>query len=138
MSPGRASAALTICSPSLCAWALWTQVETAAQPLPGILWPACSSDQVTNDAHHGLPGETPAAARYLSTCGPVFEPAISCTPFWVSPMCSAAAPSELLPPLPAGTAAAASAAAAGAGAGCAAACSGGWAGVVGGVGAAAA
>src|SRR5689334_23720056 len=108
MSPGRASAALTICSPSLCAWALWTQVETAAQPLPGILWPACSSDQVTNDAHHGLPGETPAAARYLSTITPVFEPATSWTPFWVSPTCSAAAPSELPPPFPAAAGAPAS------------------------------
>ena len=27
-----------------------------AQPPPGILCPACSSDQVMNDAHHGLPG----------------------------------------------------------------------------------
>src|SRR5689334_5467771 len=111
MSPGRASAALTICSPSLCAWALWTQVETAAQPLPGILWPACSSDQVTNDAHHGLPGETPAAARYLSTCGPVFELPISCTPFCDCANRNAAAPTGPLPPAPLDPDAAASAAA---------------------------
>ena len=78
--------------------ALCTQVETAAQPPPGILCPACSSDQVTNDAHHGLPGETPAAARYWSTCGPVFAPPISCTPFWDWAKRSAAAPSELPPP----------------------------------------
>src|SRR3954453_17206599 len=101
MSPGRASSGLTILRPLLPAWALCTQVDTAAQPPPGILWPACCSDQVTNDAHHGLPGETPAAARYLSTCGPVFELPISCTPFWDWAMRSAAAPSGLSPP-PAG------------------------------------
>src|SRR3954469_16789451 len=95
MSPGRASSALTILRPLAPCSALWTHVETAAQPPPGILWPACSSDQVTNDAHHGLPGETPAAARYLFTCGPVFEPLISWTPFWLCAMCSAAAPSGL-------------------------------------------
>src|SRR5690242_2074497 len=109
MSPGRASAALTICRPLLPAWALWTQVETAAQPLPGILWPACCSDQVTNDAHYGLPGETPAAARYLSTCGPVFELPISCTPFWDCANRSAAAPIGPPPPPPPGADAPASA-----------------------------
>src|SRR3954452_8993627 len=108
MSPGRASSGLTILRPLLPAWALCTQVDTAAQPPPGILWPACCSDQVTNDAHHGLPGETPAAARYLSTCGPVFELPISWTPFWDWAMRSAAAPSGLSPP-PAGAAAPASA-----------------------------
>src|SRR5690348_11075030 len=101
MSPGRAWSAGMILRLSLPACALCTQVETAAQPPPGILCPACSSDQVTNDAHHGLPGETPAAARYLSTCGPTFAPPISWTPFWLSAMCTAAAPSELPPP-PAG------------------------------------
>src|SRR5690348_12524742 len=93
MSPGRASDALTIISPLLPCSALRTHVETAAQPPPGILCPACSSDQVTNDAHHGFPGATPAAARYLSTCGPVFELPISWTPCWVCATRSAAAPS---------------------------------------------
>ena len=72
MSPGRASSALTIWRLFLPASALRTQVWTAAQPLPSILWPACSSDQVTKLAHHGLPGPTFAAARYLSTSAPVF------------------------------------------------------------------
>src|SRR3954447_17833507 len=108
MSPGRASSGLTILRPLLPAWALCTQVDTAAQPPPGILWPACWGDQVTNDAHDGLPGETPAAARYLSTCGPVFELPISCTPFWDWAMRSGAAPGGLSPP-PAGAAAPASA-----------------------------
>src|SRR3954454_19988383 len=116
MSPGRASSGLTILRPLLPAWALCTQVDTAAQPPPGILWPACCSDQVTNDAHHGLPGETPAAARYLSTCGPVFELPSSCTPLWLSATRSAAAPSGPLPP-PAAPAARASTAAPAAGAG---------------------
>src|SRR3954470_269109 len=98
MSPGRASSADTIDRPLLPALAFCTQVATPAQPPPGILCPACSSDQVTNDAHHGLPGETPAAARYWFTCGPTFAPPISCTPFWLSAICSAAAPSELAPP----------------------------------------
>src|SRR5436309_1594240 len=99
MSPGRASSAETILRPLLPCSALRTHVETAAQPPQGILCPACSSDQVTNDAHHGFPGETPAAARYWSTCGPVFVLPISRTPRWVSATCSAAAPSELpLPP----------------------------------------
>src|SRR5690348_14687144 len=105
MSPGRASCALTKCSPLLPCRAFCTHVATAAQPLPGILCPACSIDHVTNDAHHGLPGETPAAARYLSTCGPVFVLPISCTPFWDSAKLSADAPSELPPPPAAGTAA---------------------------------
>src|SRR3954452_11740705 len=74
MSPGRASAALTTRRSLLPASALRTQVCTAAQPVPSILWPAWASDQVTKLAHHGLPGETPAAARYLSTSVPVFVP----------------------------------------------------------------
>src|SRR3954471_19132429 len=98
MSPGRASSALTTLSPLLPCSAFCTQVETAAQPPPGILCPACSSDHVTNDAHHGFPGETAAAARYWSTCGPVFELPISRTPRCVSAARSAAAPSELPPP----------------------------------------
>src|SRR3954447_20892095 len=94
MSPGRASSALTTLRLLLPCSAFCTHVWTAAQPPPGILCPACSSDQVMNDAHHGLPGETPAAERYWSTCGPVFELPISCTPFWLCAICSAAAPSE--------------------------------------------
>src|SRR5215475_10858089 len=101
MSPGRASSGLTICSPLLPCLAFCTQVATAAQPPPGILCPACSSDQVTNDAHHGLPGATLAAARYWSTCGPTFAPPISLTPFCDCATCSAAAPSGLPPPPPA-------------------------------------
>src|SRR3954464_4231923 len=118
MSPGWAWSAVTIFRPLVPASAFLTQVETAAQPPPGILCPACCSDQVTNDAHHGLPGGTPAAARYWSTCAPVFVLPISCTPCWVCGMLGAAAPSEPPPPLgPAGaTAAAAAAGAAGAGA----------------------
>src|SRR4051812_16100603 len=115
MSPGRASAALTILSPLLPCSALRTQVATPAQPPPGILWPACSSDHVTNDAHHGLPGATFAAARYWSTCGPEFVPT-SRTPRWDWATRSAAAPSELPPPPPGAAAAAASAAGAAAGA----------------------
>ena len=80
MSPGRASSALTILRPLLPCSALRTHVCTAAQPPPGILCPACSSDQVMNDAHHGLPGATFAAARYSSTCGPRFAPPVSRTP----------------------------------------------------------
>ena len=63
MSPGCALSALTMLSPFAPCSALCTQVATPAQPEPGILCPACSSDQVTNDAHHGLPGGTPAASR---------------------------------------------------------------------------
>src|SRR4051794_35821874 len=100
MSPGRASSGLTIFRPLLPCWALWTHVETAAHPPPGILCPACSSDQVTNEAHHGFPGETPAASRYWSTCGPVFVLPISCTPRWVCATRSAAARSELPAPSP--------------------------------------
>src|SRR3954466_12454458 len=128
MSPGRASSALTSLSPLAPCSALRTQVWTPAHPAPGILRPACSSDHVTNDAHHGLPGETLAAARYWSTCGPVFELPISRTPRCVSAARSAAAPSELPPPpaepaTPGSTAAPAAGdavAAAGAGAGVAA------------------
>src|SRR3954464_4884849 len=105
MSPGRASSALTTLSPLLPCSAFCTQVATAAQPPPGILCPACSSDQVTNDAHHGFPGATLAAARYWSTCGPTFAPPTSRTPFWDRATCTAAAPSELPPP-PAGATAA--------------------------------
>src|SRR4051794_38366286 len=106
MSPGRASSALTILRPLAPCWALCTHVATPAQPPPGILCPACSSDQVTNDAHHGFPGGTPAAARYWFTCGPMFAPPTSRTPRWVSAMWSAAAPGE--PPPPPAEAAAAS------------------------------
>src|SRR6476659_4824021 len=106
MSPGRASAASTTCRLSCLASACWTQVCTAAQPVPFILWPDCSSDHVTKLAHHGLPGPTLAAARYLSTCSPVLTPC-SCTPSWVCATCSAAAPT-LLEPDPGAAAAAAS------------------------------
>ncbi len=82
MSPGRASSALTNLRPLVPCSALRTQVATPAQPLPCILCPACSSDQVMNEAHHGFPGETLAAARYWSTCGPVFVPT-SRTPRWL-------------------------------------------------------
>src|SRR3954470_1566465 len=98
MSPGCASSALTIFRPLLPCSALCTQVATAAQPPPGILCPACSSDQATNDAHHGFPGDTAAAARYWSTCGPVFVLPISRTPRCVSATRRAAAPSALPPP----------------------------------------
>ena len=54
--------------------ALRTHVWTAAQPPPGILCPAFSSDHVMNEAHHGLPDGTFAAARYSSTFGPAFVP----------------------------------------------------------------
>src|SRR3954453_13958532 len=113
MSPGRASSALTTLRPLLPCSAFCTHVATAAQPPPGILCPACSSDHVTNDAHHGLPGATFAAARYCSTCWPRFAPPISCTPSWVLARASAARPSGLEPPPPLGAAAAASTTAAG-------------------------
>ena len=106
MSPGRASSALTICRLSCLASACWTQVCTAAQPVPFILWPDCSSDHVTKLAHHGLPGPTLAAARYLSTSAPVLTPD-SWTPSWLCATFSAAAPT-LLPPAPGVAAAAAS------------------------------
>src|SRR3954453_19013041 len=96
MSPGRAWSALTIWR-SFCFASAWrTQVCTAAQPLPSILCPACWSDHVTKLAHHGLPGPTPAAERYLSTSAPVFTP-LSCTPSWVCATFSAEAPSVLAP-----------------------------------------
>src|SRR3954454_18608855 len=106
MSPGRASAASTTCRLSCLASACWTQVCTAAQPDPFILWPDCSSDHVTKLAHHGLPGPTFAAARYLSTSAPVFTP-LSCTPSCVCATFSAAAPT-LLPAAPGAAAVAAS------------------------------
>ena len=106
MSPGRASSALTICRLFLPASALRTQVWTAAQPVPSILTPACSSDHVTKLAHHGLPGATLADARYLSTSAPVLTPC-SCTPSWVCATFSAAVPA-LLPPVPVAAAAVAS------------------------------
>ena len=96
MSPGRAWSALTIWRSFCFASALRTHVWTAAQPPPGILWPACSSDHVTKLAHHGLPGPTLAAARYLSTSAPVLTPC-SCTPSWVCATFSADAPSVLAP-----------------------------------------
>ena len=74
--------------------------------MPFILWPDCSSDHVTKLAHHGLPGPTFAAARYLSTSAPVLTPD-SWTPSWVCATFSAAAPT-LLPPAPGAAAAAAS------------------------------
>src|SRR3954447_15317976 len=106
MSPGRAWSALTTWRLSCFASACWTQVCTAAQPLPFVLWPECSSDQVTKLAHHGLPGPTFAAARYLSTCSPVLTP-LSCTPSCVCATLRAAAPT-LLAPDPGAAAAAAS------------------------------
>src|SRR3954447_26918241 len=96
MSPGRAWSALTTWRSFCLASALRTHVWTAAQPLPGILWPAWPSDHVTKLAHHGLPGPTPPAARYLSTSLPVLTP-VSCTPSWVWASFRAAAPSELEP-----------------------------------------
>src|SRR3954447_20899693 len=106
MSPGRAWSALTTWRSFCLASALRTQVCTAAHPLPGILWPAWPSDHVTKLAHHGLPGPTFAAARYLSTSAPVLTP-VSCTPSCVCAVFSAAAPT-LLPPAPGAAAAAAS------------------------------
>src|SRR4051794_13347607 len=96
MSPGRAWSALTTWRSFCFASALRTQVCTAAQPPPGILWPAWPSDHVTKLAHHGLPGPTLAAARYLSTCSPVLTPD-SCTPSWVWATFSADAPRVLAP-----------------------------------------
>src|SRR3954452_10087981 len=106
MSPGRAWSALTTWRLFCLASACCTQVWTAAQPVPGILWPECSSDHVTKLAHHGLPGPTFAAARYLSTSAPVLTPD-SCTPSCVCATFSAAAPT-LLAPEPGAAAAAAS------------------------------
>src|SRR5215210_7507355 len=99
MSPGRASSALTTSRLLLPASAFCTQVWTAAQPLPGILWPDCSSDHVTKLAHHGLPGPTPADFRYWSTSAPVLTPS-SWTPLASSPFAtsSAEAPRLLEPP----------------------------------------
>src|SRR5215204_5132373 len=99
MSPGRASAALTTWRSLVPASAARTHVCTPAQPPPSILWPACSSDHVTKLAHHGLPGPTPAAARYLSTSVPVLTPS-SWTPLASSPFAtsSAEAPRALEPP----------------------------------------
>src|SRR4029450_13488463 len=96
MSPGRAWSALTIWRSFCFASALRTHVWTAAQPLHGILWPACCSDQVTKLAHHGLPGPPLAGARYLSTSAPVLTPC-SWTPSWVCATFSADAPSVLAP-----------------------------------------
>src|SRR3954470_5261601 len=106
MSPGRAWSALTTCRLSCFASACWTHVCTAAQPVPFILWPECSSDHVTKLAHHGLPDPTFAAARYLSTCSPVLTP-LSWTPSCVCATLRAAAPT-LLAPDPGAAAAAAS------------------------------
>src|ERR1700710_3945 len=108
MSPGRAWSALTTWRLSCLASACWTQVCTAAQPVPFILWPECSSDHVTKLAHHGLPGPTFASARYLSTSAPVLTP-VSCTPIWVCATCSAEAPRLLAPCAVAAAAAAPSA-----------------------------
>src|SRR3954468_18104600 len=107
MSPGPASSALMTLSPLLPCSAFCAQVATAAQPPPGILCPACSSDQVMNDAHHGFPGATLAAARYSSTCGPAFAPPPPPPPFGDWAPLSAAPPSEPPPPPPAGATAAA-------------------------------
>src|SRR6059058_5815113 len=96
MSPGRAWSALTIWRLFCLASACWTHVWTAAHPLPGILCPAWPSDHVTKLAHHGLPGPTPPAARYLSTSLPVLTP-VSWTPSCVWATLSAEAPSELEP-----------------------------------------
>src|SRR3954454_20771644 len=106
MSPGRAWSALTIWRSFCFASALRTQVWTAAHPLPGILWPACWSEYVTKLAHHGLPGPTPAAARYLSTSAPVLTP-VSSPPSCVWAKLRADAPS-VLEPEPGAAAAAAS------------------------------
>src|SRR3954454_22596899 len=106
MSPGRAWSALTIWRSFCFASALRTHVCTAAQPPPGILWPAWPSDHVTKLAHHGLPGPTLAAARYLSTSAPVLTP-VSCTPSCVCAPFRADAPS-VLEPEPGAAAAAAS------------------------------
>src|SRR5829696_6468734 len=112
MSPGRASAAETTWRLFLPASALRTHVCTAAQPEPSILWPAWASDHVTKLAHHGLPGETPAAARYLSTSVPVLTPS-SWTPRASSRFATSSADAPR-PLEPEAVAAAASATAAGA------------------------
>src|SRR5918998_3454745 len=90
MSPGRASSALTTCRSLVPASAARTHVCTAAQPVPSILWPFCSSAQATKLAHHGLPGATPAASRYLSTSTPVLVPC-SLTPRASSPFATSRA-----------------------------------------------
>src|SRR3954462_7826793 len=96
MSPGRAWSALTIWR-SFCLASAWrTHVCTAAHPLPGILWPARPSDQVTKLAHHGLPGPTPAGARYLSPSARELPP-LSCPPSCACATFKAAAPSVLEP-----------------------------------------
>src|SRR3954454_23219747 len=117
MSPGRASSGLTICRLLLPALAFETHVATAPQPPPSILWPACASDQVTKLAHHGLPGPTPASARYLSTSLPVLTPS-SWTPLASSPLATsrADAPRLLAPPAVAVAASATTAGAVAAGA----------------------
>src|SRR3954447_24899751 len=96
MSPGRAWSALMTCRPLLPASAFRTQVCTAAQPVPFILWPDCSSAHVTKLAHHGLPGPTPAERRNLSTSTPVLYP-VSCTPSSLWATWRAAAPTGLAP-----------------------------------------
>src|SRR5215210_5571527 len=106
MSPGRAWSALTTLRSLLPCSALRTHVCTAAHPLPGILCPAWPSDHVTKLAHHGLPGDTPAAARYWSTFLPEFTPS-SWTPSWPSAIFRADAPRPL-EPVPGAVAAAAS------------------------------
>src|SRR5918994_2118418 len=99
MSPGRASSALTTSRFFLPASAFCTQVWTAAQPPPSILWPFWASAHVTKLAHHGLPGPTPASLRYLSTSAPVLTPS-SLTPLASSAFAvsRAAAPRPLEPP----------------------------------------
>src|SRR5829696_57921 len=111
MSPGRASAALTTWRSFVPASAARTHVWTPAQPPPSILWPAWASDQVTKLAHHGFPGPTPAAARYLSTSLPVLTPS-SWTPLANSPFATSSADAPR-PLEPAALAVAASATAAG-------------------------
>src|SRR5688572_10115367 len=98
MSPGRASSALTISRSLVPASAARTHVWTAAQPPPSILWPDCSIAHVTKLAHHGLPGPTPAEARYSSTLAPVLVPS-SLTPAASSFLAISRAdrPSPLLP-----------------------------------------
>src|SRR5215207_7288571 len=122
MSPGRASSALTIWRSLVFASAARTHVWTAAQPPPSILWPACASDHVTKLAHHGLPGATPASARYLSTSVPVLTPS-SWTPLASSPFATSSADAPRLLD-PEAVAVAASATAAGTPAGAATALAG--------------
>src|SRR3954468_12061330 len=105
MSPGRASSGSTSCRSFLPSRAFWTHVATPPQPPPSILCPFWASDQVTNDAHHGLPGGTPAADRNSSTFAPVLVHS-SRTPSCDSAVLSAEVPRELLPaPLAAAVAA---------------------------------